>query len=200
MARILDLAGQRLGLLTVLYKRGKSKSGDNLWVCQCDCGQQCSPTASSLARGATRSCGCNRTPKKPNARSRQSEYKTWKRIKNRCYNPNCDKYEYYGGRGITVCPRWLDSYDAFLSDMGLCPPGHEIDRIDGSGNYCPENCRWVTKTQQVRNRRSTLVVEADGVTAPLAEHAERIGITYAACFWRWKKFGSVYLPTPRSLE
>lgn len=194
MARILELTGQRFGMLVALQRSGKSSSGDNLWLCQCDCGKQCSPAASSLSRGATKSCGCNRTPKKLNSRSRQVEYKAWKRMKQRCYNPNCDNYQYYGGRGIRVCPRWLNDYDVFLSDMGPCPEGHEIERRENKGDYCPENCYWATRTQQVRNRSNTLFIEADGIVAPLAEHAERVGIPYATCFYRWKKYGSIHLP------
>jgi hypothetical protein len=192
MARIIDLTGQRLGMLTVLAKAGKDSSGNNLWLCQCECGKQTRPAASSLARGATRSCGCNRTPKKQDARNRQPEYKLWNRIKSRCYNEGSTQYQWYGGRGIKVCDRWLNDYEAFLSDMGRKPLGTEIDRIDNDGDYSPDNCRWSTRVEQVRNRSNTLVITADGITAPLAEHAERIGISYIACYKRWKRLGSIH--------
>ncbi len=82
-----------------------------------------------------------------------SEYKTWVNIRQRCYNPNDKKYAYYGGRGITVCERWRQSFLNFLNDMRFKPtPKHSIDRIDNRGNYCPKNCRWAAEEQQIKNR------------------------------------------------
>lgn len=80
-------------------------------------------------------------------------YRAWANMRQRCTNPNNPKWEYYGGRGITVCARWADSFEAFLADMGVRPEGMSLDRIDTNGNYGPDNCRWTTWSEQVKNRR-----------------------------------------------
>ena len=73
-------------------------------------------------------------------------------MKMRCYNEKSSGYKYYGGRGIQICDRWLESYENFLADMGERPTGKSLDRIDTDGNYCKENCRWATNKEQGRNR------------------------------------------------
>lgn len=82
------------------------------------------------------------------------EYRAWASMKRRCYNHNVEKYEHYGGRGITVCDRWKDSFVNFLDDMGRCPEGLSLDRINNDGHYEPGNCKWSTQFEQIHNRRS----------------------------------------------
>ncbi len=104
------------------------------------------------------------------------EYKTWKGIRQRCFNPNNHDFHHYGGRGITICDKW-DKYTEFIKDMGRAPsPKHSIDRIDFNGNYEPRNCRWVTHQVQVSNSRHNHVIEFNGQRRTLSEWARFIGI------------------------
>lgn len=118
-------------------------------------------------------------------KSRTPEYRVWIGIRRRCFDPSREKYHLYGGRGITVCQRWNESFDDFLSDMGHRPsPKHQIDRINTDGNYEPSNCRWATVTEQIRNRRNSLVVTAFGKTLTIAEWSEITGLSYPAILFR----------------
>ncbi|NOV25919.1 hypothetical protein E5S69_20670 [Cupriavidus necator] len=105
------------------------------------------------------------------------EYRAWQTMRLRCCNPDNAAYADYGGRGITVCDRWLDSPENFLADMGQKPsPKHELDRIDNDKGYSPGNCRWATRKVNDRNRRNNRHLEHDGVTRTLAEWSEITGI------------------------
>jgi len=102
-------------------------------------------------------------------------------MKRRCYNPNTPYYHLYGGRNITVCGRWKDSFVNFLADMGPKPsPEHTIDRIDNDGNYEPDNCRWATKMEQSHNSRKARLITYNGETLCLREWARRLGIGHMA--------------------
>ena len=110
--------------------------------------------------------------------SRTSEYRAWQTMRLRCTDPANQAWADYGGRGITVCDRWKDSPENFIADMGRKPtPKHEIDRIDNDGPYSPENCRWATRSENDRNRRSNRWVTASGERKTLAEWSQIVGIS-----------------------
>jgi hypothetical protein len=103
-------------------------------------------------------------------------YQTWISMKSRCNNKNAPNYAHYGGRGIKVCEKWVSNFHAFVSDMGERPYKHEIDRINNDGDYTPDNCRWVTRKENMRNRRITVRVIIDGVEYLACDLAERYGL------------------------
>lgn len=115
-------------------------------------------------------------------------YRTWSNIKSRCLNKNTKFYKDYGGRGIKICDRWLNSFENFYEDMGERPSNkHSLDRIDNDGDYCKENCRWATWIQQSRNSRNTRMITYKGETYCLTKWAEMLDIKYSALIYRLNK-------------
>lgn len=104
-------------------------------------------------------------------------YRLWEAMHRRCNNPSQDSYPLYGGRGIRVCFQW-HRYDAFLADMGECPPGYSIDRIDSNGHYEPSNCRWVPMAAQAKNKRNNRPITFNGETKLLTEWASVVGLKW----------------------
>ena len=174
-----DLTGATFGRLTVV-ERGPNWAHQLRWYCRCSCGSVRLVFGASLKSGDTNSCGCLAKDK---TRERSithgmfgsPEWSVWASMKARCHTPTNRNYANYGARGITVCARWFNSFDAFFLDMGPRPsPAHQIDRIDNDAGYSPENCRWATRAENQRNRRTT--VRYGGLT--LRELAEQTGENY----------------------
>lgn len=166
-----DLTGKRFGRWMVRGGGGRRKDGTRLWDCICDCGTQRNIPTGKLNNGHTTSCGCYHHELVANrnrvhgfaVRGNQTvEYKKWKGMIARCYQPSFIGYRHYGGRGIRVCERWRGSFIAFLKDMGPCPAGFTIERKDVNGNYCPENCKWLPRSEQNWNTRKNKWVRWDG--------------------------------------
>lgn len=126
---------------------------------------------------------------------RSAEYRAWSHMKTRCYNPNFNLWHRYGGRGIKVSSRWVNSFDNFYEDMGPRPsPKHSLDRICNWGNYGPSNCKWSTKSEQARNRHNNLIVIYQGKKMPLVTACELSGVNYDAAKFRVKKGHPFHIP------
>jgi hypothetical protein len=172
---MLDLTGQRFGLLTVVSIHEKTPKGPK-WLCHCDCGGSISPRYDALLTGRAKSCGCSRKRHgNTGVGWATPEYKSWAAMIARCCVPSNGMHHRYGAKGITVCERWR-TFENFLADMGPKPTlGHSIERENNSKGYLPDNCRWATRTEQQRNRTNTRTLTIDGVTKPQTQWAEDSG-------------------------
>lgn len=181
-----SLVGKRFGRLVVKsfydfqeYPRAKRRSR---WLCVCDCGNTSTPTGKSLREG-TKSCGClqkeavSRTMS-THGQSRTKVYKVWSCMKDRCMNPKNSEYLNYGGRGISVSREWADSFETFLSDMGVPERGRSLERMDNSLGYSKENCVWATLNAQRRNMRTNVNVTYQGRTQCLNDWCKELGIPF----------------------
>lgn len=183
--RIIDLTNQRFERLTVIGRAENTSQGQARWNCRCDCGNSVTVASVVLRDGRSRSCGClkvdmltERSTKHGHANSGQitPTYHSWAGMIARCRDKKHRSFKNYGGRGITVCDRW-GNFQAFLEDMGEKPSGMSIDRINGSGNYEPGNCRWATANQQARNKRNNVRLLFNGEEKTAADWAEIAGIS-----------------------
>ncbi len=113
-----------------------------------------------------------------------SEYNTWLHMKDRCNNPKNRRYKDYGGRGITICKAWQESFLEFYNDMGIKPKNSTLERINNNGNYIKNNCKWATKEEQNRNQRSNIVIEYNGMKKILSEWSKFLGIKYMTLYNR----------------
>jgi hypothetical protein len=166
MSVVVDMVGLTFARLEVVSRIGTTNDGQAIWKCRCVCGAIVPVTGGHLRTGHTRSCGClhqdQGAPYVKHGRYRAPEYRTWSAMKSRCSNRNVPAFKDYGGRGITVCERWM-KFENFLADMGVRPTGTSLDRYPNcNGNYEPGNCRWATPREQTKNRRpfGTAQVEA----------------------------------------
>jgi hypothetical protein len=192
MVKLLDIAGQRFGRLTVISeapRRGRYR----IWLCRCDCGSEKPVWQSALRAGITRSCGCLYrevigTQNFKHGGKHDPEYSIWQGMKARCENPLAEYYHLYGGRGISICPTWRNDYARFRSDMGPKPSKrHSIERNDVDQNYTADNCRWATPHEQSRNMRSNRWLHLpDGRVLCLTDAATEFGIQESKLRYRLK--------------
>jgi hypothetical protein len=170
LRRFIDLTGKRFGRLAVIRvipRPPKIKSWTPFWRCKCDCGRRVTVGGAGLRCGEVKSCGCLRKEilekqqfsithgasiDQRKGRPVDAEYLVLQQMKQRCFNPKHAAYPGYGGRGITICKRWM-KYENFLEDMGRRPSGLSIERINNDRGYSPGNCKWGTKSEQSRNQR-----------------------------------------------
>lgn len=180
------------GRLTAVEVDSESPPRHRRWFFLCECGATVSRRVDHVRSGRTRSCGClNRDVVSNRAtthgHSETTTYAVWQNMKSRCCNPKSKAWGRYGGRGIQICQRWLESFDNFVSDMGPRPHGKTLDRLDNNKGYSPDNCRWVTYGENNRNKRNTVWIEYDGVTMSLSDWAERLGLNYGTLLSRLRR-------------
>ena len=185
MSKKIDYTGKVFGRLRVVELSRKDPKGGYLWWCECTCGNKKEVSSRAMSSGSTKSCGCLKIEvNSSHGMSYSTEAKTWYRIKDRCCNPNSHAYSRYGERGITVCNRWLESFENFYEDMGDKPsPNHSIERLDVNKGYSPDNCVWTTTEKQNRNVRKR-VNNTSGCTGVSRQMEDGKVIAYVASWMK----------------
>lgn len=188
-----NITGQKFGKLTAVRFAYVMPSGHAVWEFKCECGKYKRSLIANIKRNLMASCGCAskelkvaRLIKSKSLR-KDAIWRIYKGVIARCTNPNRHNYKDYGGRGIYVCKRWLDSFDNFVSDLGPRPDGYSLDRIDNDGPYSPENCRWASAKEQQNNRRCTKFIEHEGRKMTLTDWANHANVSIAALRYRIKQ-------------
>lgn len=211
----IDIAGQVFGRLTAIKRIRVGTPATLKWLCTCFCGNQVSVTSSKLRSGHTRSCGCLHSEcvsklfrkhghsgtinTHSGVKTKHSAtYMTWASMKTRCLNIKRKTWKNYGGRGISMDPRWND-FSCFLEDMGERPPGTTLDRVDNNGDYSKENCRWATWREQANNRRSSILINYNNKIQTMTEWCRELNMPVPTFFGRLKKGWSIekVIETPR---
>lgn len=163
-SKISTMIGNKFGKYLVI-SQAESNHRDTYYHCRCDCGNEKIIRGTDLRKGRSHRChSCGTKESILHGKSRTPSYASWKSIRQRCYNKNMAGYMYYGGRGIKVCDRWLESFENFYEDMGDKPKGMQLDRIDPDGNYEKDNCRWVSPLENASNRRCSAKYRGQYVT------------------------------------
>lgn len=188
-----NLIGQRFDRLVVVAEAGRTPTKQTLWLCRCDCGGETKTGTTKLRTGHSRSCGCRKREvtaerAKKNglfSGARHPLIDIYTNMLARCHNESDAAFHRYGARGIYVCDRWrfgeegVTGFAMFVADIGERPTAdHTIERIDNDGPYGASNCRWATRKEQARNRRSNRVVDCDGEKVALSEFCERKGFRF----------------------
>lgn len=168
---------------TIIRDAG-NKNGRSLCLCKCDCGKEKIVNKQNIKRGLSKSCGCyadevrgksSITHHEASVKRKTRTYRIWTGMKVRCQNKNCKMFPLYGGRGIKVCERW-QKYENFIEDMGHCPEGLSLDRINNDGDYEKQNCRWADQITQANNARTNRWIFYDGKRQTMAQWGREIGV------------------------
>lgn len=185
--QVKDIRGIKVGRLTVI-SFSEIRKGNAFWVCDCECGQSKIIASSSLKSGDTRSCGCIRKERlKKHGLSSHPAYNNYTHMMDRCYNPENERWERYGGRGITVCDRWHDPKN-FIEDMGDGWKNNlSLERKNNDLGYSPENVIWATRKTQSNNTSRCNILELDGVCLNVTQWAEKLSIDRDILFCRLKR-------------
>lgn len=179
----ISLIGSKFSYLTVIGYSPKPHAKS--WECRCVCGNITWRAKYQLMSKKGKSCGCKKVlfsgaARRVHGMHKTPEHSAWMSMKYRCLNKNCKQYKNYGGRGIKICKKWSDPKTGFLNffaDMGVKPTlTHCLERIDNNKGYNPSNCKWATRLEQARNRRSTVMVTYRGKKISLSELAEKFGL------------------------
>lgn len=186
MGKFVDRSGMRFGRLVVIGRvdAGPASKGSRVkWRCICDCGTEKVTTGHSLACGDATSCGCLQreiigAQRRTHGLTRTPAYRSWRAAKERCHNPKSSAYSSYGAKGIFMCDRWRNSFEAFLEDMGERPEGMTIDRLDQCKGYEPGNCRWATNEEQHLTRGSTRLYRWRGTWMTPRQISDAEGIPF----------------------
>ena len=187
-------AGDRFGRLVIVSELepaiNPSGKATRMFLAKCDCGNETKARIQHLRSGRIRSCGCLHDEFHiTHAKSKTREYRIWVGIKSRCNNPKNRAYADYGLRGVSLSDKWAKSFDQFYADMGDCPEGMSIDRVNNDGNYEKSNCRWATRHEQSRNTSRNINITFDGITLTLMDWAKRLNVPYYRLRNRIKELG-----------
>lgn len=198
MSKVKNLSGMKFGRLTAVEFVGVNKKHESLWSCKCDCGNVKVVVGCKLTGGYTRSCGClNRETAQNLFRKhgmRNSRiYNCWRGMNQRCHNSSAPAYRNYGGRGISVCDEWRNSFEAFYawSMKNGYTDQLTIERIDVNGGYCPENCCWANMKVQQNNRTNNRIVSFSGKTQTVMQWADEVGVKAGTLYYRLNQGWSV---------
>lgn len=187
---MIDMIGKQFGRWTVTCIDEFSSKKALKYICKCECGKIKSIAGAELRRGRSKSCGCLQLESVSKHNMSYSRlYGIWGGMKDRCYNKNEKHYKEYGFRGISVCKEWKEDFNSFY-EWAMSNGYSEkltIDRIDVNGDYEPNNCRWITKEEQNRNKRDTVLMECDGKVHCQKEWSRLLGVSYEKFRYAMKK-------------
>lgn len=196
MSELIDLTGKRFGKLVVLKRVDNNKHRQPQWECLCDCGNKTIVVGQKLRKGITKSCGCLLYEQKTRLTHGMTGtvlHNRWLNMKSRCFNQKNKRYARYGGRGITICPEWMDFSNFYKWSMeNGFSENLSIDRIENDKGYSPENCRWASAKQQANNTSRNVKILYNGEEKTLSEWCELLNLNYKLIHGRMHESGMTF--------